>query len=61
MLGGLVFALLGGVSALFMAWVYNQVARRVGGLQLEVAFGRDGAGKARGVPPSVGSMMSHDQ
>ena len=50
-----------GISALVAAWVYNVALNLTGGLQLEVAFDRDEAGKHKGVPPSVGSMMSYDE
>lgn len=51
----------GGISALVAAWVYNIALNLTGGLQLEVSFGRDGDGKDKGVPPAIGSMMSHDE
>ena len=57
-LGG---AIGGGISALVAAWVYNIALNLTGGLQLEVSFEGDEAGKHKGVPPSVGSMMSHDE
>ncbi len=51
----------GGLSGLVTAWVYNVALNLTGGLQLEVDFGRDEAGKHKNVPPSVGSMMSYDE
>ena len=56
LLGGVVA---GGLSGLMMAWIYNIALNLTGGLQLEVSFGRDEVDK--GVPPSIGSMMSHDE
>ncbi|MCY4024329.1 MAG: hypothetical protein OXF32_12875 [Anaerolineaceae bacterium] len=51
--------LAGGLSGLVGAWVYNIALNLTGGLQLEVSFGRDE--KDGGVPPAIGSMMSHDE
>lgn len=51
----------GGISAPVAAWVYNIAFNVTGGLHLEVSFGRDGDGADKGVPPSIGSMMSHDE
>ncbi len=51
----------GGVCGLMTAWVYNIAFNVTGGLHLEVSFGRDGDGADKGVPPSIGSMMSHDE
>ena len=51
--------MVGGLSGLMMAWIYNIALNLTGGLQLEVSLGRDEVDK--GVPPSIGSMMSHDE
>ena len=56
LLGGVVA---GGLSGLMMAWIYNIALNLTGGLQLEISFGRDELDK--GVPPSIGSMMSPDE
>ena len=53
--------LIGGLSGLVMAWIYNVALNLTGGLQLEVSFGRDGAGKDSDLPPSIGSMMATDE
>ena len=57
----LVGPVVGGLSGLVSAWVYNIALNLTGGLQLEVSLGRDEAGRNADGPPSVGSMMSHDE
>lgn len=51
----------GGISGLVTAWFYNIAFNLTGGLQLEVSFGRDGDDNGKGVPPAIGSMMSHEE